>query len=196
MPHTGLRFGEVRADAGRPLGGGRAPRGCRVLRPDSPGARGPGHGPRRTFVMQMLKALRVEMKSTEKSFPPLLGYSLQFTQEVSGVCVPSATSWAPLHRSEEPNVSSWARSSPADETSGSSMQDRHRPPKGREWGSSRPPRAAIAAAPLYSTLGGGPRPSREAAVPGGRPGARRASQPTFAPGRRVQNESPERERRV
>ncbi|XP_045880316.1 uncharacterized protein LOC123953904 [Meles meles] len=36
-------------------------------------------------------------------------------------------------------------------------------------GSSHPLRAAIAAAPLYSTLCGGPRPSREAAVPGRRP---------------------------
>lgn len=45
-------------------------------------------------------------------------------------------------------------------------------------GSSHPPRAAIAAAPLYSTLCGGPRPSREAALP------RKAARPVPAPGPR------------
>lgn len=39
---------------------------------------------------------------------PLLGYSLQLTREVSGVCFPSATSWTPLHRSE------WPRGVPGD----------------------------------------------------------------------------------
>lgn len=99
---------------------------------------------------------------------PLLGYSLQLTREVSGVCFPSATSWTPLHRSEWPQRSSRGRFSPAKAVGGASIQDPHR--LLREEGSSHPPRPAIAAAPLSSTLGGGPRPSREAPPPGGRPG--------------------------
>lgn len=91
-----LRFGAMRAGGGRPLGGGRAPRGCWVLRQDSRGARGPGRGHRRrTLMTRMPKALSMKMTSMETSFSPSLGYSLQFTPEVSGACVPSATSRTP-----------------------------------------------------------------------------------------------------
>lgn len=43
----------------------------------------------------MFKAICMKLKYMKRSFSPLLGYSLQFTQEVSGVCFPSATSRTP-----------------------------------------------------------------------------------------------------
>lgn len=124
---------------------------------------------RRTFLTQMLNTHGPRWKDTEKPFSPAW---LQFAAHTGGVgrlfslCHVMDTP-APLRVAQR---SSRGRLSPAKAAGGASIQDPHRLLRSREAGRSRPPRPAIAAAPLSSTLGGGPRPSREAAPPGGRPG--------------------------
>lgn len=188
VPRAGLP--PLRGDAGRR-------RQAAGWRQGAPGVLGPQTGlawsPRTWARTQKEDAYDTDAESPEHEddiygdivFP--LAW-LQFAVHTGGVgrlCSLRHVTDTLRRRSEEPNGSSWGRSSQADETSGSSARDLHHPLRSRERGSPHPPRPATAAAPLYSTLGGGPRPSRE-----GGGCARRAARRCPVPGARPSPPSP------